>query len=234
LLEIANPAEVAAYDLRVLKEINAGLLEHTDDLSIETVAGTIFPQQLYLLHGRADLYSAYQRVIKRAKKCGTWGTYFDRMTNRIDSGGNPVNPLDHIIDKLRRSIQPGARTIQSAYELCASDPVMDLYDEVEMGCELSTYEPCHDRKYPRGGPCLSHVSFKISDRSRLDLTAMYRSHYYCSRALGNLVGLGRLQSFVAKEAGLKVGALTCLSTHAEMDWKAWGEKAAGKALLARA
>jgi hypothetical protein len=35
--------------------------------------------------------------------------------------------------------------------------------------------------------------------------------------LGNLIGLGQLQAFVAEEAGLKAGSLTIVSTHAEID-----------------
>jgi hypothetical protein len=57
------------------------------------------------------------------------------------------------------------------------------------------------------------------------LTAMYRNHTYITRCLGNLIGLGRLQAFVAKEAGVKLGSLTCVSTHAEVDnGKKWGIK----------
>jgi hypothetical protein len=37
------------------------------------------------------------------------------------------------------------------------------------------------------------------------------------KLLGNLIGLGRLMHFVARETGLKVGALTVVSTHAEID-----------------
>jgi hypothetical protein len=51
---------------------------------------------------------------------------------------------------------------------------------------------------------------------------MYRSHHYCARALGNLLGLAQLLSFVAKEAELKVGTLTCLSSHAVLDAETWG------------
>ena len=46
---------------------------------------------------------------------------------------------------------------------------------------------------------------------------MYRNHLYIEKLLGNLIGLGRLMEFVAHEAGLKVGALTVISTHAEID-----------------
>jgi hypothetical protein len=49
------------------------------------------------------------------------------------------------------------------------------------------------------------------------LTAMYRNHYYVQRLLGNLIGLGNLISFVAKEVGAAAGALTIVSTHAEVD-----------------
>jgi hypothetical protein len=49
------------------------------------------------------------------------------------------------------------------------------------------------------------------------LTAQYRNHFYIEKLLGNLIGLGRLMAFVAAETGTKVGALTVLSTHAEVD-----------------
>jgi hypothetical protein len=51
----------------------------------------------------------------------------------------------------------------------------------------------------------------------LVLTAQYRNHYYTEKLLGNLIGLGRLMRFVAREAKVKVGALTVISTHAEVD-----------------
>ena len=72
---------------------------------------------------------------------------------------------------------------------------------------------------PYGGQCLSFLSFKIQPGAAktLALTAMYRNHFYIEKLLGNLVGLGRLMSFVAREGGLGVGALTVVSTHAEID-----------------
>ena len=76
-----------------------------------------------------------------------------------------------------------------------------------------------------GFPCLSHLSFKrVAQGSgfAVNLTAVYRSHSYCARALGNLLGLGQLLYFVAQESGLSVGTLTCLSSYAELDVRAWG------------
>jgi hypothetical protein len=52
---------------------------------------------------------------------------------------------------------------------------------------------------------------------KVRFNATYRSHYYVRRLLGNLVGLGRLQFFVAREAGLDVGGLTINSTFARLD-----------------
>ena len=46
---------------------------------------------------------------------------------------------------------------------------------------------------------------------------MYRNHFYIEKLLGNLIGLGRLMAFVARETNLNVGALTVVSTHAEID-----------------
>ena len=68
-----------------------------------------------------------------------------------------------------------------------------------------------------GGPCLSFLSFKLHPENGLMLTAMYRNHTYITRCLGNLIGLGRLQAFVAKEAGVKLGSLTSSRPTPKMD-----------------
>lgn len=72
---------------------------------------------------------------------------------------------------------------------------------------------------PYGGQCLSFLSFKIvpGAEKTLTMTAMYRNHFYVEKLLGNLIGLGRLMAFIARETNLKVGALTVVSTHAEID-----------------
>jgi hypothetical protein len=49
------------------------------------------------------------------------------------------------------------------------------------------------------------------------LTAIYRSHYYIERALGNILGLAQLLTFVAAEVGVDVGSLVCHSTYAVID-----------------
>ena len=89
--------------------------------------------------------------------------------------------------------------------------------------ELAVYDPLLDGRSLYGGQCLSFLSFKLHPKHGLMLTAMYRNQTYVTRCLGNLISLGMLQAFVAKEAGLGVGPLTCISTHAELDvGKGWG------------
>ena len=129
------------------------------------------------------------------------------MSRHQKSDGKTYNPLQEMIDKLRRQEDNGVH-YKAAYELAVYDPLLDgrtLY----------------------GGQCLSFLSFKLHPQHGLMLTAMYRNHTYITRCLGNLIGLGRLQAFVAKEAGIKMGSLTVVSTHAELDTgKGWGIKAA--------
>ena len=82
------------------------------------------------------------------------------------------------------------------------------------------FDPVRDvDNSPYGGQCLSFLSFKIvpGTAKTLTLTAIYRNHFYVEKLLGNLIGLGRLMSFVARETDLKVGALTVVSTHAQID-----------------
>ena len=66
---------------------------------------------------------------------------------------------------------------------------------------------------------LSFLSFHLlpGTPKTLLLTAQYRNHYYIEKLLGNLIGLGRLMAFVAKETGTVVGGLTVVSTHAAID-----------------
>ena len=62
-----------------------------------------------------------------------------------------------------------------------------------------------------------HLSFKLHTDDRLSLTALYRSHFYVQKALGNLLGLSQLMCFIAEQVGLTVGPLVCHSTLAQLE-----------------
>jgi hypothetical protein len=234
LLEIPDPLTITADDRVVMKKVDVALA--ASELTLNTVAGTIFPLDLYKRHGRPDFYSEYLQMLDRGKAHGTWGTYAARMINRQGSKrGGTINPLEMIVEKLTTSGQPrnpngSPKTFPSTYELGVSDPSVDLAEG-----DLPTYNAANDGRRWYGYPCLSHVSFKrvpVDGGYAVNLTAVYRSHTYCSRALGNLLGLAQLLSFVAKESGLKVGTLSCLSSYAQLDVNAWGGVKATNSVLA--
>jgi len=83
--------------------------------------------------------------------------------------------------------------------------------------EMTIYDPTRDAGKISNRQCLSFLSFKLTPDHRLLLTAVYRNHAYISRGLGNFIGLGRLQAFMAQQSGATLGSLTCVSTHAEID-----------------
>jgi hypothetical protein len=102
--------------------------------------------------------------------------------------------------------------------------------------ELSLFDPVRDvDNSPYGGQCLSFLSFKVVPgvERTLILTALYRNHFYIEKLLGNLIGLGRLIAFVGREAELRVGALTVISTHAAIDLPNRARRSDLSAMIAR-
>lgn len=228
VLEIASPTILAGDDLAVMQAVDTKLRAHTDDMSLDTVAGTLFPNHLYKKLGRPEFYKRYLKAIKRGKKKNSWGTYAWRMMERQDHrNGETFNPLDRIVQKFIDAKK--GQGYQAVYELGVLEPDDLLaHDGAGPWCELPVADPA--AKACRNIPCLSHLSFKLDD-GKVALTAVYRAHHYAKRALGNLIGLSQLQKFVATESGLGVGPLTCISTLAVLDTKTWGGASATTSFL---
>ena len=199
--------------------------------STETVANTIFPLDTFRAkfpQGSDEFYEYYlETVLPRVRK--KWGTYFERMISRPNDDRSPMmkgnrrlNPLDILVEKLKRRVENPPKTT-THYEIPLGDVALDI----------ATYDALLDGNYQIGGPCLSHVSFKIERDNTLRLSAFYRSHWYIERALGNLIGLARLQWFVADGAGAKVGPLTIVAAEAVLDLTGKNRTTAGtRAMLA--
>ena len=204
VIDVEDPWNHDDQDNAVITLVDRFLKAH-DENPIITIANTIFPQSQYVAHGAPTFYAVEHRDFDRLTETKRWGRYFERMTRHCKADGQTYNPLQDLIEKMRR--QENARVrYKAAYELAVYDPLLDS-------------------RSLRGGQCLSFLSFKLHPDRGLMLTAMYRNHTYITRCLGNLIGLGRLQAFVAKEAGMNLGSLTCVSTHAEVDTgKTWGIK----------
>jgi thymidylate synthase len=202
VIDVEDPTKFDDRDNAVIKLVDSFLRERNHN-PIATVSNTIFPQALYEEHGSPKFYSEYHKVFDHLTDSKQWGRYFERMTRHQTLKGESYNPLQELIDKLKGQGDAGQR-FKSTHELAVYDPLLD-------------------RRYRRGGQCLSFLSFKLHPDKGLLLTAMYRNHHYIGRCLGNLIGLGRLQAFVAKESNVSAGSLTCVSTHAEIETgDGWG------------
>lgn len=230
VLEIANPGKLTAEDKQIISTVDAALRKRWPLLSVQTVAGTIFPNDLYRKDKRPAFYESYLNAMSHGMKKGTWGTYAMRMMRRVTRDKKKTfNPLEVIVRKLQAA--KDGRRIQAGYEMGLIDVEYDLEEGVDgFGCELPLYDPTVDRNRSINMPCLSHLSFKLTG-DKLDLTAVYRSHWYGQRALGNLIGLSNLHKFVGAESGFECGALTCIATHAYLDVSSLGGAKAAKAML---
>lgn len=204
-LNVASPTKLSKNDVRVLKLVDTFLVGH-GGYSVDTVAETIFPLGDYLRGGVKEVFEVYPErmaIIHHARSDRRWGCYALRTLRQKDRNGIVFNPLKDVLQKLKDH-----RKFKACHELGIGHP----FDE-----EIPIYDGATDRKRTFGNlPCLSHISFKV-DGGRLRLNATYRSHYYVQRLLGNLIGLGRLQFFLAREAKLEIGPLTINSTYARLD-----------------
>lgn len=231
VLEIDSADAITPEDVQVIAAVDQALLNR-GETSVLTVAGTIFPQALYKRVGAAKLAEHFLRIMAKAKKRNTWGTYAMRLMCRPGREPNTViNPLELLIGKLQRAASPDGRTVVSNYELGVMD-ACDLTHDDAVFCDVPLYSPAHDAAMVRNQPCLMHLSFKLVDKSEIQLTAVYRSHFYAQRALGNFIGLRHLMNYVAQRVGVRAGRLTCISTDAHLDLTSWGTASQARAALA--
>lgn len=211
IIDIADPiANTTRHDPRiaVVDDFLGGF-----DKSVETIANTIFPAGLYHRYGAPEFFDVFlDRVLKKVRRNGRWsGYYFERLIQYPDPSGKPINQLWRDIQRIR------AGRALNKFEMSPFDPARDVDGS------------------PYGGQCLSHLSFHLvpGTPKTLILTATYRNQYYIEKLLGNLIGLGRLMSFIAKEGGVNVGDLTVNSTHAEIDQPGGSSRADIAAMIAR-
>lgn len=202
VVEVEDPMVVTAADSGTVDAVNELLTAHDSD-PIATIAGTIFPMGYYHRYGADGVYSRYPSAYRRVRR--GWGSYALRLVERETRDGGTMNPLACLVEKLRRQLGHGHK--RAVYELGTLDVMLDM----------PIYDVESDAERLRPHPCLSHLSLKLMPGERLGMTALYRYHYYVSKALGNLVGLAQLQGFIATEVGIASGPLVCHSTFAVLD-----------------
>jgi hypothetical protein len=206
IVEISKPTVHDEVDRRMRAAVDSFLHTHHAN-PVTTVAGTIFPAAEYVDHGSRGVYDLYpDEVYPEILGPHEWGRYAHRLVRWPVGAAAPINPLKMLVEKITSQLANGRR-MRACYELSLTDSAIDL----------PLYDPVSDAGRTRGGPCLSHLSFKIGTADTLYLTALYRSHSYIARALGNFLGLADLQAFVSDQTGLAPGPLVCVSSYARLD-----------------
>lgn len=197
------------------------LLEYLKFPSVETVANTIFPQQLAATsRDHEDLVRRYRAIypeLRRRWHANQAGTYFGRLVAYPNAPDTDLyDQLGDIIRKLgREHSRNNAKTAlyeTSLYEVGAPEDA-----ESADSASAVIFAPGRD-KLPVGKfPCLSHCSFQLDREARLHALAHYRSQYLIQRAYGNYLGLGRLLAYLCGQTGLAVGTLTVVAGYAQIE-----------------
>lgn len=198
VLEVASPAAQPLQDRELARRLDETYCAR-GKLGIHSIAETIFPAWEYKHRGLAGVFEKYPQEFTTFDEHGDvgWGTYAYRLIHDLGSDGQPFNPLEVLISKMRRMRRGEVDNFRAVFE-------------------LSLYRAASDRNQFRNLPCLSHLSFKL-DEDTVHLAALYRMHDYHYKVPGNLLGLSRLQACVATEAGARVGKLVVHSTLAFID-----------------
>lgn len=207
VLEINRPNLATPASRAIEAKVDAFLREFGAQPN-HTVAETIFPAAEYRQGGLEAVYQYPETVYSHIRTFpqNRWGTYALRLTERRCSDGTTMSPLDLAIKKLRKQLSTNAPK-RAAYEL-------DLGLEA---LELKLYSAEDDHANNRGGQCLSHISLKLGPNRELYMTALYRYQFYVQKAIGNFLGLARLQAAIAREVSIPVGPLVCHATMAMLE-----------------
>lgn len=180
------------------------------------VADVLLPKTVHQsAAGHEDAIEAGLRVFGRARRMGKrlsgWThTYFERLVGRF-------------IDKAGRLTELKPDRLTAAIE---------KLNEWGRNSEASFYihtDHHADKFRPLGSPCLQYVQFRAYGDRKLQLVALYRSHDYMNKALGNMMGLQRLGQFVAFQTEREYTGLSVVSLHPFSD----GGKARLRSYVAR-
>jgi thymidylate synthase len=158
--------------------------------SNEDVANTIFPKESKYWNANDKIFydhyvPAYRTLLRHGPR--SWGMYFLRL---VDFGELRINQLERVV----AGMSSWGHNHKAAFTI-----------------HFSSSET--DAPRPQGAPCLQYCEF-VQKNGVLSLMAVYRSHDYYTKALGNFLGLSRLLRYVAGRTNLQVGSIVCHSTYA--------------------
>ena len=206
------------------------VLNHANMPSVDTVAQTVFPWELYEDPGvswKSDLDADIEERIDRAAHelyerylsmlpivltdpANRRGTYFSRMISWPGKGADGTNQLSTRIAALRHE-HNSRRFTNNTIDI---DLSADCYANDSYATGTQIYAVTDQRN--RGFPCLVHLSFTLLN-GVLHCTAVYRHHYLMTKAYGNLVGLSYLMKFLCQQTGFELGELVVNATLADSE-----------------
>ncbi|MBA2720954.1 MAG: hypothetical protein H0U52_17190 [Chloroflexi bacterium] len=212
--------------------------------SVETVAGTIFPAELYrdvgypwrpglspdeaeaLDDAATALFDSYELMLPLLLTANgnKGGTYFSRMVTWPGKEPGGVNQLADRIRYLR-----GHRTRGVTANNAADIAIGGEADIPDQG--LQVYAATDRRQ--RAFPCLVHIDLTLL-AGRLSMLAVYRHQFLLTKAYGNLIGLSDLLKFLAQQTGFDIGELAVQATLADDERGSFSGRAGVEAIIAAA
>lgn len=219
--------------------LNDALLVPRGDHSVDTVANTLFPanlysppdvdfapnlapQQVWQLDAAAnELYAAYRDVLPDLCTFdgNEHGTYFGRLVSWPGKTRDGYNQLNRRVEQLRAH----RKRRESAAN--AADFVLEGIAEIESAAVeaagLQMYKSNDERQI--AFPCLVHVDISVVGNC-LNLMAVYRHWHLVHKAYGNLIGLTRLLHFLSQQTGYEPGELMIHATVANAELRPFNHK----------
>lgn len=233
MITVKNPAEPDLPDVRAVLDAT---LQARERQRVNTVASTLFPSAFYAdpgfdwspelpqsavdaLDAAAEgLYREYLEILPslRRVKANQNGTYFSRMIAWPGKAGHGINQLAQRVHYFRSARSNGQGTHNASDIAVAGDAELP-----PISAGLQEYAASDKRQI--GFPCLVHIDLSAHNGA-LALTAVYRHWHLVTRAYGNLVGLARLQAFLAQQSGFAIGELVVVAGYANTERPTYGGK----------
>lgn len=170
-----------------LRTLDAAARKHGFEAP-SSVASVLCPSIVRRAAGTvAEALDAGQRMYGRGRTRGLrfsgWRhTYFERLTGAW-------------YDRFREK-----RSIKNNRLLEAIGKLNSWPNNSEAALYLHTDIPA-DSFRTRGSPCLQYLQIRSYGDKQVSLAALYRSHDYSNKALGNFIGLDGLGRFIAERTG---------------------------------
>jgi len=183
------PADYSIPEDAAVRSTLDALLAKKGKTSVEDVAFTIFPEQLWIMSqgDRAKLFQFYRwsfPFYRARNKANSRGLYFERLT-MFGSGPCDGNQLEWILSEWNK--RDGVR--DSMAQATTFDPARD-----------------HTASAQLKFPCLQHVSF-VPTTTGLVVNAFYATQQIFDKAYGNYLGLAQLGAFMAHEMRMPLARL---------------------------